>query len=136
MSITMQTVLMIRTLFINVVCVGHLLLMTVLMLVLLMVVMAFLLGQPLLVVQVLLLLTGEYGRADAEEAVKEDLGPADEAESHAETEQTSGVGNVRRLRDLFVLLKPLGIRILDEDVEHDQVFSGVLQDDLLDRTGG
>ena len=101
-----------------------------------MVVMVVVLRKLLLVVQVLLLLAGKDGRTDAEEAVEEDLGAADEAEAHAEAKQTSGVGNVRRLRDLLILLEPLGVRILDEDIEHDQVFFGVLQDDLFDRAGG
>ena len=51
-------------------------------------------------------------------------------------QDTTGVGNVRRLRDLLVLLESLGIGILDEDVEHDQVFFGVPQDDLLHGAGG
>jgi hypothetical protein len=72
---------------------------------------------------------------DSEEAVEEDLCAADEAEAHAEAEQTAGVGDVRRLRDLLVLLEPLGVRILDEDVEHDQVLAGVLQDHLFDGAG-
>ena len=139
MSITMQTVLMIRTLFINaVVCVGQLLLLLLLLVVVMVVtlVLVFVPRQLPLVVQVLLLLAGKDGRADAEEAVEEDLCAADEAEAHAEAEQTSGVGNVRRLRDLLVLLESLGIGILDEDVEHDQVFFGVPEDDLLHGAGG
>ena len=87
-------------------------------------------------VQIFLLLWREDGRAYPEEAVKQDLSTADQAKTHAEAEQTSGVSNVRRLGDLFVLLEPLGVRILDEDVEHDQVFFGVLQDDIFDWTRG
>ncbi len=68
--------------------------------------------------------------------MEEDLGRADEGESHAESEEASAVGDVRRLGDLLVLLEALGVRVLDEDVEHHQVLAGIVQDDLLDRTAG
>ena len=57
--------------------------------------------------------------------MEEDLGGADEGEAHAKSKQTSGVGNVRRFGDFFVLLKTLGVGVLDEDVEHHQVLSGI-----------
>ena len=63
--------------------------------------------------------------------MEDDLGGADQGEAHAETQQTSTVGNVRRLGDLLVLLEALGVRVLDEDVEHDEVLPGVVEDHFL-----
>lgn len=51
-------------------------------------------------------------------------------ETHAEPQQAAGVGDVGRLGDLLVLHEPLGVGILDEDVEHDEVVLGVVQDGL------
>ena len=46
---------------------------------------------------------------------------ADEAESHAESKKTSAAGNVRNPAHLFSLTEPLGVRLLDEDVDNGQV---------------
>ena len=46
---------------------------------------------------------------------------ADEAESHAESKKTSAAGNVRDPAHLFSLTEPLGVRLLDEDVDNGQV---------------
>ena len=73
---------------------------------------------------------------DPKETVEQDLCSADQAESHAETEQTPAVGDVAGLGDLLILLESLCVRILDEDVEHDQVVAGVVKDPLFDRTSG
>ena len=75
--------------------------------------------RQLLLVQVLLLFRRENCWANSEETMEENFGTTDQAEAHAKSQKTAGVGNVRRLRDLLVLLEPLGVRVLDEDVEHD-----------------
>ena len=60
----------------------------------------------------------------------ENLRGRDEGEAHAEPQQATGVGDIGRLGDLLVLHEPLGVGILDEDVEHDEVVLGVVQDGL------
>ena len=62
--------------------------------------------------------------------MEENFGTTDQAEAHAKSQETAGVGNVRRLRDLLVLLEPLGVRVLDEDVEHD--LESILQNSFND----
>ena len=86
----------------------------------------------LFLVQILLLFARKDRRADSEETMEKNFRAADQTKSHAETQQTSWVGNVGCLGDLLVFLEPLCVRILDEDVEHDQVFSGVVQDHFFD----
>ncbi len=66
--------------------------------------------------------------------MEEYLRAADEREPHAESQEASAVGDVRRLGDLLIFLESLGVGVLDEDVEHDQVLAGVVQDHLLNRT--
>ena len=63
----------------------------------------------------------------------ENLRGRDEGEAHAEPQQAAGVGDVGRLGDLLVLHEPLGVRILYEDVEHNQVVLGVVEDGLHHR---
>ena len=70
---------------------------------------------------------------DAENTVKENFGGADEAEAHAKAQKAARVGDVRRLGDLLVLLEALGVGIFDEDVKHDEIFPGVVQDDVFQR---
>ena len=60
----------------------------------------------------------------------ENLRGRDEGKAHAEPQQAAGVGDVGRLGDLLVLHEPLGVGILDEDVEHDEVVLGIVQDGL------
>ena len=60
----------------------------------------------------------------------ENLRGRDEGEAHAEPQQAAGVGDIGRLGDLLVLHEPLGVGILDEDVEHDEVVLGIVQDGL------
>lgn len=67
--------------------------------------------------------------------MEENLSTGNEAETHAETQKTTRVGNVRRLCDLFVLLESFCIGVLDEDVEHHEVLSGIAQDGLLNWAG-
>ncbi len=68
--------------------------------------------------------------------MEENLRTADEGEPHAQAEETAGVGDVGSLGDLLVFLEALGIRVLDEDVKHDQVLTGVVQNGLFNRTAG
>ena len=60
----------------------------------------------------------------------ENLRGRDEGEAHAKPQQATGVGDIGRLSDLLILHEPLGVRVLDEDVEHDEVVLGVVQDGL------
>ena len=60
----------------------------------------------------------------------ENLRGRDEGEAHAKPQQATGVGDIGRLGDLLILHEPLGVGILDEDVEHDEVVLGVVQDGL------
>ena len=66
--------------------------------------------------------------------MKENFSRTNEAEAHTKSQKASAVGNVRGLGDFFVLLKPLGIRILDKDVEHNQIFTGIAQNGVLHGT--
>ena len=63
----------------------------------------------------------------------EDKIVGEEGEEQANTQETPRVGNVGRLGDLLILHEPLSIGILYEDVEHDQVVLGVVEDGLHHR---
>jgi hypothetical protein len=80
------------------------------------------------------LLGADKDGEESKDCVEDNLGAADEGEAHAEAEEAARVSNVGRDGNLLVLLEPLGVRVLDEDVEHDQVLSSVVQDGLLYRT--
>ena len=58
---------------------------------------------------------------------------ADEAESHAESKKTSAAGNVRYPAHLFSLTEPLGVRLLDEDVDNGQVLPVQVQVDSINK---
>ena len=57
--------------------------------------------------------------------MEENFSRTNETKAHTKSQETSTIGNVRGLGDFFVLLKPLGIRILYKDVEHNQIFTGI-----------
>ena len=61
------------------------------------------------------------------EAMVEDLKDADEAEAHAEADQTSGVSDEADDRHALVLHDQGVVRVLDEDVQHGKVFLGVTE---------
>ena len=58
---------------------------------------------------------------------------ADEAESHAQSKKTSAAGNVRDPAHLFSLTEPLGVRLLDEDVDNGQVLPVQVQVDSINK---
>ena len=71
--------------------------------------------------------------ANTQETVVCNLCQADEAESHAESKKTSAAGNVRNSAHLFSLTEPLGVRLLDEDVDNGQVLPVQVQVDSINK---
>ena len=74
------------------------------------------------------------GREYSKETMKQYLCCTDERKSHTQAKKTTRVGNVRCFGNLFIFLKPLGIRIFYENVEHDKVISGIIEDRFLQWT--
>ena len=65
----------------------------------------------------------------------EDLGQGDEWEAHAKAQKTARASDVRDSGHLLGLAKPLRVRLLDEDVDDGQIFSGVIVNLGLDFLG-
>lgn len=74
-------------------------------------------------------------KAATEEAMVRDLGQADKAEPHAESQQSPAGRNVADPRHLLRLPEPLRVRFLDKDVDDGQVLAGVVVDLVLDGPG-
>ena len=65
---------------------------------------------------------------ELQQTVVDNLRSGNQRESHAEAQQTSGIGDVRDPGDLLVFQELLHVGILDEGVKQDQVVFGVLKD--------